>query len=342
MAIVVAPGGASAAVRGRRWNERLLYLALKVIFAASFIACAVKLFVDVASSCSASSSLPAVVTSCPPPPVCPSTSLATTGKSDDTTAPNSFFNQVYEEAFQRTLREATTQQQKSKRKRFVLNRAWNRTKGGLADDDRRLLGKLYFNADSVMEYGLGESTYIAGAVTVPRYVGIDSDAVWVAQARDMSPTHFQFFSGDIGKTVEWGFPAEPKLSKSMLLYEVLPLWSQARAFDVYFIDGRWRPACVLLSFLHSSSRLPSEKQASNPSYKVLVGIHDYVQRTQYHRLEEVLVKVTNTSRLAVFQRKPTTTDEDIWKIYMYYDQLCRENLPPGIENDVDKLRDLGC
>jgi hypothetical protein len=50
-----------------------------------------------------------------------------------------------------------------------------RTAGGLADRDRLMLAKIYREADSMFEYGLGESTHIAAQVGVPRYSGIDSD-----------------------------------------------------------------------------------------------------------------------------------------------------------------------
>lgn len=216
-------------------------------------------------------------------------------------------------------------------------------KGGLVDTDRQLLGRLYHDATSVMEFGLGESSYIAAAVDVPRYLGIDSDAVWVAQARDKSPHHFQFLSGDIGPTREWGFPTHPRLRKSMLLYELMPLWSQKEAFDVYFIDGRWRPACVLLSFLHASDRgRGGGEDEADKSKSVMVGIHDYFERQQYHRLEELLVKVESASRACFFRRKPTTTDEDILELYLYYDRICRRDLPAEIEEDIDAQRDLGC
>ena len=74
-------------------------------------------------------------------------------------------------------------------KPVVLNRkpyslgAVQDTGGGLANSDRELLASLYYNSSSVFEFGLGESTHIAAYVGVPRFAGVDSDAVWVAKAR---------------------------------------------------------------------------------------------------------------------------------------------------------------
>jgi len=69
------------------------------------------------------------------------------------------------------------------RTKFSLE-GWNKTDGGIDDADRMTLGELYYNAESVFEFGLvGELTLIAASTGVPRYQGIDSDPVWIAQAR---------------------------------------------------------------------------------------------------------------------------------------------------------------
>ena len=73
--------------------------------------------------------------------------------------------------------------------------------GGLDDSDRDLLARIYFNASSVFEFGLGESTHIAAYVGVPRYSGVDNEVVWVGKARDGAKLdHFRFSFSDTGKT----------------------------------------------------------------------------------------------------------------------------------------------
>ena len=74
---------------------------------------------------------------------------------------------------------------KRETKEFDLDQ-WKerKTSGGLDDKDRKMLVKYYGSANSVFEWGLGESTYMAGYFNVPRYAGIDSDAEWVSKARD--------------------------------------------------------------------------------------------------------------------------------------------------------------
>ncbi len=51
--------------------------------------------------------------------------------------------------------------------------------GGLFTEDRELISKLYFNASSIFEYGLGESTYIAAQTKVPRYAGKMNFCEWL-------------------------------------------------------------------------------------------------------------------------------------------------------------------
>lgn len=210
---------------------------------------------------------------------------------------------------------------------FDVNKWDQRTTGGLQDNDRIFLARLYGTANSVFEYGLGESTYIANAVKVPRYAGIDSDAEWVALARDKVASHFRFYFADIGKTVAWGHPADPKLAKNILHYQLMPLIVEEQPFDVYMADGRWRVPCMIVSFLHASTR------GGDPS-KTIVLLHDCFRkehwdakqgdfpkhldnRPEYTSADHLLDLVQHSgSRLCVYQRKPDTTDEQLYEFWM--------------------------
>ena len=80
------------------------------------------------------------------------------------------------------------------RKPCVLDASWKRKNGGLSDVDRQVLGNLYFKANSVFEFGLGESTLIAAKTGVPRYSGVDSDPNWVSNTRkEAGMDHFRFY-----------------------------------------------------------------------------------------------------------------------------------------------------
>jgi hypothetical protein len=213
----------------------------------------------------------------------------------------------------------------SSRNDFVLKDWKKQTNGGLTDEDRVLLSKLYRNANSVFEYGLGESTYIANEVGVARYAGIDSDVAWVDRTRRSVSKHFRFYYGDVGDTVAWGYPTDPDLAKSVWQYQVAPLQAEMEAFDVYMVDGRFRIPCVFLSFLHASSR------GANPK-DTIVLIHDCYKKglsdekhkalrasRHYHVLDETLELVDHSHQLlCVYKRKESTTDDMLLDFYRRY------------------------
>ena len=138
----------------------------------------------------------------------------------------------------------------------------DKTSGGLEDTDRKLLGRVYSRVESVFEYGLGESSYIAAHAGVPRYSGTDSDSKWISMVQSKTMKHFRFFFADIGKTKEWGNPVKKGLKKNQFDYQIAPLVLEQKPFDFYLVDGRYRTACFCISFLHgtgarSSVPLPS-------------------------------------------------------------------------------------
>jgi hypothetical protein len=192
--------------------------------------------------------------------------------------------------------------------------------GGLSDKDRVILADHYRRANSVMEYGLGESTLIAYHVGVPYYVGIDSDLVWINMTRAKVDPRYRFYLADIGTTIGYGLPAE-NLTKAVLQYQLVPLIIEQRPFDVYFVDGRWRQACLVASFLHASSMAKNMKKSSSstPIHRptTVVLVHD-CERHQYHRADHILSMKRVGDKLCVYQRLPRTTDQDLlqlWKLY---------------------------
>ena len=245
----------------------------------------------------------------------------------------------------------------SKRKEFPTDvNEWKAmkltTRGGLSDNDRIALGKIYSKANSIFEYGLGESTSIAAYVGVPRYSGVDSDPAYVSYARTLAPDYFRFYFADIGPTKDWGYPNRTLL-KNKFNYQVSSLLSEKnKPFDVYMVDGRYRFPCVLISLLHAaSSGTSSSSSASAPSRSSallsnsgssttthhvgpIVLLHDCLvqnstgssfkvahdpKRGHYQILNSILDHVDTTAdTLCVYQRKPTTTDQMIYDMWMQY------------------------
>jgi hypothetical protein len=199
---------------------------------------------------------------------------------------------------------------KTNRKEFILDEEWERGSGGLDDTDRMVLGKLYYNATSVFEFGLGESTRIAAYTGVPRYSGVDSDPVWVNMARSESKqSHFRFYYADIGDTKMWGYPVDGTLQKIQYNYQIAPLVMEDKPFDVYLVDGRFRVACACISFLHAI-------KTGGDMERIRVGIHDNDQTTRgYAEFKKVADVVIQNNKLWVYKLKQGTTEDDLYDMW---------------------------
>lgn len=153
----------------------------------------------------------------------------------------SAFRRASQKAFHLVTNDATNLAVHKNRTKFDLSTWTKQTTGGLAAPDRIMIGDIYHKAESVFEFGLGESTYIASAVGVPRYSGVDSDALWIDAARRNSSDHFRFYLGDVGATGEWGMP-QRELSKQAYGYHVAPLnRNHCHSMFIWWTDdGAWR------------------------------------------------------------------------------------------------------
>jgi hypothetical protein len=254
------------------------------------------------------------------------TRLGATGDSSPSSSSGSRmsgWNQVVSTAFQRTI-----QFRDDNAAKFDLKSWSEKSDGGLADEDRNLLGRYYSKADSVFEFGLGESTYMASTLKVPRFAGIDSDPQWIKDVRAKTLPHFRYYFADIGETGEWGIPKFPDLAKNVYNYQVMPLQAEPNPFDVYLIDGRYRVACAMAAFLHAGTSAAESISGNGP----VVIIHDCFHqdhvgtddkdieqmqlRARYHVADHLLDLVDHSGhKVCVYRRKPTTTDEDLYKIW---------------------------
>ena len=237
-----------------------------------------------------------------------------------TAVSGSVFDELYEEVYYDTINTSSDMVElPSLRTKFDVNE-WEgkniSSGGGLMESDRVLLGSIYYDAISVLEFGLGESTQIAAYVGVPRYSGIDSDPNWVVQTRDkVRKAHYKFYLADIGQTGAWGYPIDERLLKNPLNYQFQALRIEIEPFDVYLVDGRYRVACVMASFLHALSR-----KADIANTRVL--IHD-AKRDGYQVVLEIAEVIDESDNLYVLRLKENITEPQIasiWRNYMHADQ----------------------
>ena len=229
---------------------------------------------------------------------------------------NSVFDEASKDAFASILRTNAT----IVRRQFDGSR-WNKaTGGGLLKSDRALLGKIYGNAQSVFEYGLGESTYIANHVGVPVYAGIDSMVEWVDKTRNQVSPHFRFYFADVGKVEYFGRPEEPLLAKNLWQYQIAPLAAEPHPFDVYMVDGRWRVACVLISFLHASARGADPKDTIVLMHDCLPTNAERMENGRHYGVNDDILNLVDHSkgRLCVYKRNVDTTDAMLLERYKRY------------------------
>lgn len=196
------------------------------------------------------------------------------------------------------------------RRRVNIASFKQKSKGGLTDNDRELIADLYYGVDSVFEFGIGESTVLAATTNLPRYAGVDSSAEWISMARSNAPHRFRFYFADIGPTKEWGNPVvNGTLAKMALDYQIAPLHSERDPFDVYFVDGRWRVACVMASFLHAM-------QSGGDMNKIRVVLHDYDMREVSYGIVESIATIEQRSEKAiVLALKDGVTRADIFNLW---------------------------
>ena len=243
---------------------------------------------------------------------------------DILSAKQSAFDTLAKTFYKKAISLESIQDNEASRKRLIVKEWSNQvpTWGGLFNKDRELLGDLYYNASSIFEYGLGESTYIAAHTRVPRYAGVDSDVQWVSSARDKvvdkyNASNFRFYFADIGPTLQWGKPADQNLAKIAYNYQIAPLVSELQPFEVYMIDGRYRVSCACVAFLHALKY--ANGGADYVRKNVKVAIHDATAREnsfgRYGQLKRIAEVVGKAQELWVYRLKEDVSEEDIYELW---------------------------
>ena len=155
----------------------------------------------------------------------------------------------------------------------------------------------YRAATVILEYGMGGSTLVASDLPGRHVFSVESSADWVARMAawfDANPPRARVFlhHADIGKTREWGFPADNRQVTRWAGYPI-SVWDRPdfRHPDLVLIDGRFRTACLYTTLL----------RITRP---VLVLWDDYADRKPYHIVEEVVGKPQMIGRMARFEVAP--------------------------------------
>ena len=177
----------------------------------------------------------------------------------------------------------------------------------LPDAEADLLRAHYKDAEVILEYGSGGSTFVGAELGARKVMSVESDKDW---ADNMTLAIQKFLLGhngihihhvDIGETKAWGYPKNDKNWRDYHKYP-LSIWDQDffEAPNVVLIDGRFRVACFIAVL-------------SKISRPTTVLFDDYVNRRNYHSVDYHYVEkfakpVETEGRMARFELEPTEFD----------------------------------
>lgn len=162
-----------------------------------------------------------------------------------------------------------------------------------------------------LEFGSGGSTFLAILHSSVRAISVESDEKWIEYLKGWKVINeaiergaLEFISVDIGRTGEWGVPIEME-KKSLFPHYSAQVFEKHTDFDIVFIDGRFRVACLLQTLLHCPKHT-----------KIL--IHDFNNRAFYHQILEFVDFVDTCDTLAEFKVKQNIDKQRLLALYEEY------------------------
>lgn len=149
-------------------------------------------------------------------------------------------------------------------------------------------------SSNYLEYGAGGSTILADTYPLKNIISVDSDESWAKNVSNILQNSNKSISinfCDIGPVGKWGIPVNNNGYKNYWKYTVLP-WEIAKEKnckpDLILIDGRFRVATFLYSYINSSL-------GTN------ILFDDYIDRSEYWIVEKFCSPMSMHGRMALFQ-----------------------------------------
>lgn len=163
-------------------------------------------------------------------------------------------------------------------------------------EEFNLLKKYANQAKNVLEFGVGESTELFnGSESVSNIVSVESDRQWLMKMvlKDLQKVDFAYV--EVGAIPnEFGTPhADYKKVWSYYSDQAL----RVSNIDTVFVDGRFRVACMLKSFISCND-------------DCVFLIHDYTRRDHYFVVENFFEIVESAGSLVVFKKR-SDYDKDL-------------------------------
>lgn len=160
-----------------------------------------------------------------------------------------------------------------------------------------------------LEFGSGGSTFLALLTSkIKKVVSVESDANWIDYlmgwkiiSDSVNQGRLDFVKVDIGEVGEWGVPLNDE-KKDLYPNYHSKVFEDKQDFDLVFIDGRFRVACLCSSIIHC-----------NRNIKIL--IHDFNNRPYYHKVIEFLDFIDTCDTLAEFKIRENIDKQKLLKLY---------------------------
>lgn len=158
---------------------------------------------------------------------------------------------------------------------------------------------IYQKSSVILEYGSGGSTIIAAKMPNKHITSVENDAAW---ARNMNLyiesadllSRPSIMHVDVGETGLWAKPKNDAKWRNFHRYPT-QAWHQDDFVhpDVVLIDGRFRRACFITTFL----------MIEKPT---IVLFDDYTDRHYYHEIERLAEPTETVGRMARFDLEPNS------------------------------------
>lgn len=164
----------------------------------------------------------------------------------------------------------------------------SRRKEQLFDGSDAMFKRVVGAATSYGEYGCGRSTEWVIANTCARVVAVDTSKDWIEFVKNTSNQSERLNAHyvDVGRLAAWGRPESYAHREHFVDYTDW-IWEQEPKPQVVLIDGRFRVACFLTTLLRAT-----------PGTTIIFD--DYLNRSQYHIVEELVPRVELCGRQCRF------------------------------------------
>ncbi len=170
----------------------------------------------------------------------------------------------------------------------------------MTDAEIALFKKYAPKGGRVLEFGSGGSTRLFWTLGVSSLVSVESDLAWLealARAPEVFKAHkegtWNPIHANIGDTSAWGSPTEQTLPQVGWLGYHQQCWDfmPDKHFDFILVDGRFRVACILQSFIHCTNA------------DAVIFAHDFWNRPFYHVVLDFVDVLDKADSAAVFRRR---------------------------------------